>query len=71
MLTSKDLSFVGYIYKNFDVVKGLHYSFGMNFLQLKSGILIQFKLQYAVIKNSILYIRCSIYKLAILLLSCS
>ncbi|KMT17903.1 hypothetical protein BVRB_2g034320 [Beta vulgaris subsp. vulgaris] len=27
MLTSKDLSFVGYTYKNFDAVKGLHHSF--------------------------------------------
>ncbi|XP_059453304.1 uncharacterized protein LOC132183863 isoform X1 [Corylus avellana] len=28
LLTPKDLSFVGYTYKNFDAVKGLHQSFG-------------------------------------------
>lgn len=26
LLTSKDLSFVGYTYKNFDAIKGLHQS---------------------------------------------
>jgi hypothetical protein len=31
LLTPKDLSFVGYTYKNFDAVKGLHQSFGMKF----------------------------------------
>jgi len=31
MLTTKDLSFVGYTYKNFDAVKeGLRQSFGMS-----------------------------------------
>ena len=28
MLTAKDLNFVGYTYKNFDAVKGLHSSVG-------------------------------------------
>lgn len=29
LLTPKDLSFVGYTYKNFDAVKGLRQSLGM------------------------------------------
>lgn len=29
LLTPKDLSFVGYTYKNFEAVKGLRNSFGM------------------------------------------
>jgi hypothetical protein len=32
MLNPQDLSFVGYTYKNFDAVKGLHHSFGMRIL---------------------------------------
>lgn len=31
MLTSQDLSFVGYTYKNFDAVKGMRRSMGMKF----------------------------------------
>lgn len=31
LLTPNDLSFVGYTYKNFDAVKGLHHSFGIQF----------------------------------------
>lgn len=31
LLTPKDLSFVGYTYKNFDAVKGLNQTFGMHF----------------------------------------
>ena len=31
LLTPKDLSFVGYTYKNFDAVKGLHGSLGNSF----------------------------------------
>lgn len=34
LLTPKDLSFVGYTYKNFDAVKGLNQTFGMQFLLL-------------------------------------
>lgn len=30
LLTPKDLSFVGYTYKNFDAVKGLRRAFGMH-----------------------------------------
>jgi hypothetical protein len=29
MLTSKDVNFVGYTYKNFDVFKGMHAPVGM------------------------------------------
>lgn len=35
--TPKDLSFVGYTYKNFDAVKGLHRSFGMQLFAQKTA----------------------------------
>jgi len=38
LLTPKDLSFVGYTYKNFDAVKGLNQTFGMHFLLLISVV---------------------------------
>jgi hypothetical protein len=39
MLTSKDVNFVGYTYKNFDMVKGMHAPVGMIHLDISTLLL--------------------------------
>lgn len=52
LLTPKDLSFVGYTYKNFEAIKGLHNSFGKGtsfYLSINFSELFHFPLYYTLL----------------------